>query len=120
MSSRNTDGPGTATTRITAPATTPGTVPRTSSRVSGPRRVPALWCRSRAPGPATTLWSRLVGVTTGLGTPSTLTWTGGRNTAPETPTGAVATEISSPAANRAAPSAGPCAPGPASAGARCR
>lgn len=55
MSSRNTVGPGTANTRITAPTTTPGTVPRTSSRVSGPRRVPALWCRSRAPGPATTL-----------------------------------------------------------------
>lgn len=42
-------------------------------------------------------------MTAGLGTPSTLIWTGSRNTAPETPTGAVATEISSPAAKPSSP-----------------
>ncbi|MGD0560546.1 MAG: hypothetical protein ABSA93_36960 [Streptosporangiaceae bacterium] len=41
--------------------------------------------------------SRLVGVTAGLGTPSRLSWTGSRNTAPDTPTGAVITAISNPA-----------------------
>ncbi|MFI7642563.1 hypothetical protein [Nonomuraea sp. NPDC049400] len=46
---------------------------------------------------ATTLNSRFVGVTAGLGTPRTLSWTGSRNTAPDTPTGVVTTEISSPA-----------------------
>ena len=34
--------------------------------------------------------------TAGLGTPSRLTWAGNRNTAPETPTGAVTTAISAP------------------------
>ena len=40
-----------------------------------------------APGVATTLYSRLVGVTDGLGVPSTLTWNGSRSTAPEIPAG---------------------------------
>ena len=42
---------------------------------------------------ATTLWMRLLGVTVGLATWSTLTWTGRRNTAPETPTGTVSMEM---------------------------
>src|SRR3954468_17168752 len=53
-----------------------------------------------------TLKSRLVGVTDGLGTCRTLSWTGSRNTAPETPTGAVTVEMTSAAVN---PSAS-CAP----------
>ncbi|MEU1318635.1 hypothetical protein [Streptomyces tibetensis] len=36
-------------------------------------------------------------MTDGLGTPSTLSCTGNRNTAPDTPTGAVTTAISNPA-----------------------
>ncbi|MCT2543305.1 MULTISPECIES: hypothetical protein [Streptomyces] len=40
-------------------------------------------------------------MTAGLGTPRTLSWTGRRKTAPDTPTGAVAVEISRPAANPA-------------------
>jgi len=34
-----------------------------------------------------TLYSRLVGVTDGLGVPSTLTWNGSSSTAPEMPAG---------------------------------
>ena len=48
---------------------------------------------------ATTLKSRFVGVTAGLGTRSRSSWIGSRNTAPETPTGAVRTATSSPAPN---------------------
>jgi hypothetical protein len=51
------------------------------------RRPPACPCRQylcSAPGVATTLYSRLVGVTDVLGVPSTLTWNGS-STAPETP-----------------------------------
>ncbi|CAO0834995.1 hypothetical protein SMICM17S_05389 [Streptomyces microflavus] len=60
-------------------------------------------------------------MTAGLGTPSTLTWTGSSNTAPDTPTGAVTTEISSPAANPSSPvDQVIVAFVPASAGARCR
>ena len=43
--------------------------------------------------------SRFVGVTAGLGTPRTSSWTGSRNTAPETPTGAVTVAMTSPATN---------------------
>jgi hypothetical protein len=49
------------------------------------------------------LYSRFVGVTAGLGTPRALNWTGSRKTAPETPTGEVATEIRSPATNPSNP-----------------
>lgn len=38
---------------------------------------------------ATTLQSRFVGVTAGLGVPRTLTWNGSNRTAPEIPAGAV-------------------------------
>lgn len=38
---RKTAGLGSAKTRITAPITTPGTVPRTSRRASGPRKAPS-------------------------------------------------------------------------------
>ena len=55
--------------------------------------------RISAPGPATTLNSRLVGVSCWLGTLSTLSWKGSRNTAPDTPTGLVIIEITSPAEN---------------------
>jgi hypothetical protein len=41
----------------------------------------------RAPGVATTLCSRLVGVTCGLDVPSPLTWNGNSSTAPDTPAG---------------------------------
>ena len=40
-----------------------------------------------------TLYSRLVGVTDGLGVPSTVTWNGSRSTAPEIPAGVVTTAI---------------------------
>jgi hypothetical protein len=39
------------------------------------------------------LYSRLVGVTDGLGVPSTLTWNGSSSTAPEIPAGVESTEI---------------------------
>ena len=54
------------------------------------RRPPACFCRQyrySAPGVATTLYSKLVGVTAGLGVPSTLTWNGSSKTAPEIPAG---------------------------------
>src|SRR5690349_18206338 len=108
--SRNTPGPGTAKTRTTAPTTTPGSVPSSRSRVSGLARLPRLRYRSSAPGPDTTLNSRFVGVTAGFGTSSTLSWTGSRNTAPETPTGVVRTEITSPATTARSASAQVTAP----------
>ncbi len=40
---------------------------------------------------ATTLKSRLVGVTAGFGVPSTLTWKGSSRTAPEIPAGVAST-----------------------------
>ncbi|GAA2223874.1 hypothetical protein GCM10010232_05680 [Streptomyces amakusaensis] len=45
-----------------------------------------------------------MGVTAGLGTANTLSWTGSRNTAPETPTGAVTTAIDRPASSPPSPS----------------
>ena len=81
-----------------APTMTPGTVPASSSRVSGPFTSPARPYLNNAPGPAITLYSRLVGVTAGLGTPSTLNWIGSMKTAPETPTGAVTVATTTPAA----------------------
>ena len=60
-----TRGPGSSFTRITGPAS--------------------------APGVATTLYSRFVGVTAGLGVPSTLTWNGSSSTAPDTPAGLAST-----------------------------
>jgi hypothetical protein len=52
------------------------------------------------------LYSRLVGVTDGLGLPRTLTWNGSRSTAPEMPAGVVTTEIAY-AATRATASVQP-------------
>ena len=39
------------------------------------------------------LYSRLVGVTAGLGVPRTLTWNGSSSTAPEIPAGVASTAI---------------------------
>jgi len=86
--------PGSSSTRMTAPATTPGSVPATRSQVSGPNRRPSRPKRSSPPGIAATLNRRFVGVTDGLGTPSTLTCTGSSSTAPETPAGVVTKAIS--------------------------
>jgi hypothetical protein len=47
---------------------------------------------------ATTLYSRLVGVTAGLGVPSTLTWNGSSNTVPEIPAGVASTAMTNAAA----------------------
>lgn len=58
----------------------------------------------------TTLHSRFVGVIAGLGTPKTHRRTVRRNTAPDTPTGAVTTAISSPAARPAHTSTPRCCP----------
>jgi hypothetical protein len=48
---------------------------------------------------ATTLYSRFVGVTAGLGVPSTLTWNGSSSTAPDTPAGVAATATPKAAAS---------------------
>jgi hypothetical protein len=45
--------------------------------------------RNNPPGTAATLNNKLVGVTAGLGTCSTLSWIGSNNTAPDTPAGVV-------------------------------
>ena len=91
---------------MTDPATTPGSVPAMSSRA---RRPPACPCRQRhsAPGVAMTLYSRLVGVTDGLGMSSTLTWNGSRSTVLEIPAGVVTTAIRYAAA-RARPRSSQC------------
>jgi len=57
--------------------------------------------RHNAPGVATRLNSRFVGVTAVLGTRSTSSCTGSRNTRSETPTGAVTAAMMTPAANAA-------------------
>ena len=62
--------------------------------MSGPNRRPSRPKRSSPPGIAATLNRRFVGVTDGLGTPSTLTCTGSSSTAPETPAGVVTKAIS--------------------------
>ena len=80
--SRNTYGPEDGEIRIAAPATTPGRVPASGSRVSGPVRVPWRRYRASALGSATTLKSRLVRVRAGLGTASRDSCTSNRNTAP--------------------------------------
>ena len=85
----NASEPESHSTRMNAPATTPGSVPMTSSRARGPNSRPSCQNRSSAPGVASTLNSRLVGVTAELGTCSRLTWTGSSNTAPDTPAGVV-------------------------------
>lgn len=82
--------PENTSTRRTAPAITPGSVPATSSPVSGPLSRCSRQNRSSPPGVAATLNSRLVGVTDGLGTRSTLSWIGNSSTAPDTPAGVVA------------------------------
>ena len=58
---------------MTDPATTPGRVPAMSTKARRPPVCPCRQYRYSAPGVATTLYSRLVGVTAGLGVPSTLT-----------------------------------------------
>ena len=91
---------------MTDPAITPGRVPVIRIRASRP----PVWCwrryRYSAPGVETTLYSRLVGVTAGLGVPSTLTWNGSSRTAPEIPAG-VATAETMKAAARATASVHP-------------
>ena len=69
----NTFGPGSTLTRITEPAMTPGRVPAISTRARRPPVCPCRQYRYSAPGVETTLYSRFVGVTDGLGVPSTLT-----------------------------------------------
>ena len=59
-------------------------------------RPPVCPCRQyrySAPGVETTLYSRLVGVTDGLGVPRTLTWNGSSSTAPEIPAGVASTAM---------------------------
>jgi len=68
-------------------AVTPGTVPAMSTRARRPPVCPYRQYRYSAPGVATTLYSRLAGVTDGLGVASTLTWNGRSKTAPEIPRG---------------------------------
>ena len=58
---------------MTDPAMTPGAVPAMSTSASRPPVCPCRQYRYSAPGVATTLYSRLVGVTAGLGVPSTTT-----------------------------------------------
>lgn len=95
--SRNARGPETRWTRTTAPIATPGSVPVSKVRVSGPVSCPARRYLHNAPGPEMMLYSRLVGVTAGLATCSRSSCTGNRNTAPETPTGAVTVAMNNPA-----------------------
>ena len=95
----NTRGPGSNSTRITDPATTPGSVPAISTTASRPPVCPCRQYRYSAPGTATTLYSRFVGVTAGLGVPSTPTWNGNNSTAPDTPAGVATTAITNAAAS---------------------
>ena len=95
----NTRAPGNSSTRITEPATTPGSVPAISTRASRPPVCPCRQYPYSAPGAATTLYSRFVGVTAGLGVPSTLTWKGSSSTAPDTPAGVATTAITNAAAS---------------------
>jgi hypothetical protein len=88
-----TRGPGSNSTLMTDPAITPGRVPAMSRRASWPLACPCRQYRYSAPGVATTLYSRLVGVTAGLGVPSTLTWNGSSSTAPEIPAGVARTAM---------------------------
>ena len=88
-----TRGPGSSSTRMTDPAMTPGRVPAMSTRARRPPTCPCRQYRYSAPGVATTLYSRLVGVTAGLGVPSTLTWNGSSKTAPEIPAGVASTAM---------------------------
>jgi hypothetical protein len=64
---------GNSSTRMTDPAMTPGRVPAMRTRASLPPVCSCRQYRYSAPGVATTLYSRLVGVTAGLGVPRTLT-----------------------------------------------
>src|ERR1700749_773798 len=91
---------------MTEPAMTPGTVPASSAAVSLPARCPCRQYRYSAPGLAITLYSRFVGVTAGLGVPSTETWNGSSSTAPDTPAGGVTTAMQN-AATSATTSAHP-------------
>jgi hypothetical protein len=66
-------------------------VPAISTRASRRESWPCRQYWYSAPGVATTLYSRFVGVTAGLGVPSTLTWNGSSRTAPDTPAGVATT-----------------------------
>jgi hypothetical protein len=81
---------------MTAPAMTPGSVPTINSALSELNSRRSCQKRSSPPGTATTLKIRLVGVTAGLGTRSTLSCTGSSSTAPETPAGVVTSAIRKP------------------------
>ena len=92
-----TTGPGIRNTRTTAPITTPGTVPASTTAVNGLRNEACRRNRASEPGIAMMLCSRLVGVTAGLGSCNTLIRIGIRKTAPETPTGVVTVANAKPA-----------------------
>jgi hypothetical protein len=66
-------------------------VPQVSRTAIRPPVWPCRQYRYSAPGVATTLCSKFVGVTAGLGVPSTLTWNGSSSTAPDTPAGLAST-----------------------------
>ena len=100
MTASKASGPGTSSTRMMEPATTPGMVPANSTAVSRPPVWPCRQYRNKAPGVATTLYRRFVGVTDGLGVPRTETWNGSKSTAPETPAGLATADITSAAASR--------------------
>ena len=78
-----------------APATTPGSVPATSSQVRLLKRRRSRQNRISPPGTEPTLKSRFVGVTAGLGTCRMLSWIGSSSTAPDTPAGVVTSVRSS-------------------------
>ena len=84
---------------MTDPAITPGTVPAMSIRARRPPVCPGRQYRYSAPGVETTLYSRFVGVTDGLGVPSTLTRNGSSNTAPEITAGVASTATTNAATN---------------------
>ena len=76
-------------TRMIAPAITPGRVPATSNPVRWLNSRRSCQKRSRPPGTAATLNNKFVGVTAGLGTCRMLSCIGNNSAAPETPAGVV-------------------------------
>jgi len=87
---------------MTDPAMTPGTVPAISTKGEPPAGLALPPVAVQPPGVATTLYSRFVGVTAGLGVPSTLTWNGSSSTAPEIPAGVASTAMTNAAPSAAA------------------
>ncbi len=79
-------------------ATTPRSVPAVSTTARRPPACPCRQYRYSAPGVATTLYIRFVGVTAGLGVSSTLTWNGSSSPAPDTPAGVASTATPNAAA----------------------